>query len=257
MTNVIKLSDSANERLQVSASANEKGVQIFNSKDFGDVRVAEVDGNPMFCLIDLCRVLELRVDGVLPRLKEDGYKRIVVTDSLGRIQHAYFVNEQNMYKVIMRSDKPKAEPFQDWVCGEILPSIRKHGMYATEETIDKILNDPDFGIKLLTTLKEERAARIEAEKKNAILMHVNTTYNTATEIAKELNMKSANELNKALSKLKIQYKVGNTWVLYSQYSDKGYEHIKQETLDNGKVVYHRKFTQLGRDFILNLFNKNK
>ena len=69
MTNVIKLSDSANERLQVSATANEKGVQIFNSKDFGDVRVAEVDGNPMFCLIDLCRVLELRVDGVLPRLK--------------------------------------------------------------------------------------------------------------------------------------------------------------------------------------------
>ena len=128
-------------------------------------------------------------------------------------------------------------------------------MYATEDTIDKILNDPDFGIKLLTTLKEERVARIEAERKNAILMHVNTTY-TATEIAKELNMKSAKQLNNELSKRGIQYKIGNTWVLYSQYSNLGYEEIKQDTLDNGRVVYHRKFTQLGRDFILNIF-KNK
>lgn len=229
-------------------------VEIFKDERFGEVRVAMLNGEAMFCLSDLCRTLELRVDGVLPRLKKDGYNRIVVTDSLGREQQTYFINEQNMYKVIMRSDKPKAEPFQDWVCGEVLPSIRKHGMYATEDTIDKILNDPDFGIKLLTTLKEERAARIEAERKNAILMHVNTTY-TATEIAKELNLKSANELNKLLAEKKIQYKVGNTWVLYSQYSNLGYEEIKQETLDNGKVVYHRKFTQLGRDFILNTLKK--
>ena len=229
-------------------------VEIFKDERFGEVRVAMLNGEPMFCLSDLCRTLELRVDGVLPRLKKDGYNRIVVTDSLGREQQTYFINEQNMYKVIMRSDKPKAEPFQDWVCGEVLPSIRKHGMYATEDTIDKILNNPDFGIKLLTTLKEERAARIEAERKNAILMHVNTTY-TATEIAKELNLKSANELNKLLAEKKIQYKVGNTWVLYSQYSNLGYEEIKQETLDNGKVVYHRKFTQLGRDFILNTLKK--
>lgn len=230
-------------------------VEIFRNEKFGEVRVTKLNGEPMFCLSDLCKSLELRVDGVLPRLKKDGYNRIVVTDSLGREQQTYFVNEQNMYKVIMRSDKPQAEPFQDWVCGEVLPSIRKHGMYATEDTIDKILNDPDFGIKLLTTLKEERAARIEAERKNAILMHVNTTY-TATEIAKELNMKSAKQLNNELSKRGIQYKIGNTWVLYSQYSNLGYEEIKQDTLDNGKVVYHRKFTQLGRDFILNLF-KNK
>lgn len=229
-------------------------VEIFRNEKFGEVRVANLNGEPMFCLSDLCKSLELRVDGVLPRLKKDGYNRIVVTDSLGREQQTYFVNEQNMYKVIMRSDKPQAEPFQDWVCGEVLPSIRKHGVYATEYTIDKILNDPDFGIKLLTTLKEERAARIEAERKNAILMHVNDTY-TCTEIAKELNMKSARELNKALEKKKIQYKINNTWVFYSQYANKGYEEIKQETLDNGRVVYHRKFTQLGREFILNLFNK--
>lgn len=112
---------------------------------------------------------------------------------------------------------------------------------------------PQTYLEALKALVASEEKRLEAERKNAILMHVNTTY-TATEIAKELNMKSANELNKALSDMKIQYRIGKTWVLYSQYSNKGYEEIKQETLDNGKVVYHRKFTQLGRDFILGLFN---
>ena len=75
----------------------------------------------------------------------------------------------------------------------------------------------------------------------------------SSEIAKELNMRSANEFNKILSDLKIQYKVNNTWVLTAKYSNLGYESIKQNVLDNGKVVYDRKFTQLGRDFILELF----
>ena len=206
----------------------------------------------MFCLIDLCRALNLRTDGVLPRLKEGGYNQIVVTDSIGREQMTYFVNEQNMYRVIMRSDKKEAELFQDWVCGEVLPSIRKRGLYATEDTIDKILSDPDFGIKLLTELKEERKMRLDSERKNAILMHVNKTY-TMTEIAKELNLKSAIELNNKLTEMKIQFKTNKTWVLYSKYSNLGYEEIKQEILDNGRVVYHRKITQTGRDFIINLF----
>ena len=85
-------------------------------------------------------------------------------------------------------------------------------------------------------------------------MHVNKTY-TATEIAKELNMRSAQELNSRLGEMGIQFKVNNTWVFYSKYSNLGYEEVKQEVLDSGKVVYHRKFTQLGRDFILGLFNK--
>lgn len=229
-------------------------IEIFKDDRFGEVRVTKLNDEPMFCLSDVCKVLDLQVGATKNRLNEKGITLINTLTNGGK-QNLVYINEQNLYKVIMRSDKPQAEPFQDWVCGEVLPSIRKHGMYATEDTIDKILNDPDFGIKLLTTLKEERAARIEAERKNAILMHVNTTY-TATEIAKELNMKSAKQLNNELSKRGIQYKIGNTWVLYSQYSNLGYEEIKQDTLDNGRVVYHRKFTQLGRDFILNLF-KNK
>ena len=132
-----------------------------------------------------------------------------------------------------------AKRFKCWVTSEILPSIRKHGIYATDNVIDNILNNPDFGIQLLTKLKEERTARVEAERRNAILMHVNKTY-TVTEIAKELGLKSAIQLNKILAEKKIQYQVNGTWVMYSKYSDLGYEEIKQEVLDSGRVIYHRR-----------------
>jgi len=167
-----------------------------------------------------------------------------------------FIPENVFYRLAMKAKNETAEKFQEKVADEIIPSIRKHGIYATDNVIDQILNNPDFGIELLTRLKEERAARVEAEKKNAMLTHVNKTY-TMTEIAKELNLKSATELNKILAEKRIQYKVNDTWVLYSDYSNLGYEDIKQEVLDNGKVIYHRKITQLGREFILGLFNNGE
>ncbi len=154
----------------------------------------------------------------------------------------------------MKAKNETAEKFQALVADEIIPSIRKHGIYATDNVIDEILNNPDFGIELLTKLKEEREARIRAERKNEILTHVNKTY-TMTEIAKELNLKSAIKLNKILADNKIQYKVNGTWVFYSKYSNLGYEEIKQEVLDSGRVVYQRKITQLGREFILSLFEE--
>lgn len=131
-------------------------IQIFSNEQFGNIRIAGTSDNPLFCLADVWRVLELRVDGVIPRLKRGGYNRIVVTDSLGREQSTYFVNEQNLYKVIMRCDKKNAEPFQDWVCGEILPTIRKHGGYLTPAAIEKALTNPDFIIGLATQLKTEQ-----------------------------------------------------------------------------------------------------
>lgn len=165
-----------------------------------------------------------------------------------------FIPENIFYRLAMKAKNETAEKFQALVADEIIPSIRKNGMYATDNVIDEILNNPDFGIELLTKLKQERQARVEAERKNAILTHVNKTY-TMTEIAKELNLKSAIQLNKLLADKKIQYSVNGTWVLYSPYSSMGYEEIKQEILDNGKVIYHRRITQLGREFILQLFNE--
>ena len=152
-------------------------IQIFKNEAFGEVRVAGTSEKPLFCLADVCRVLEIKnTSDCKSRLKSDGVVLTEVIDSLGRTQEATFISEQNLYKVIMRSDKLQAEPFQDWVCGEVLPSIRKHGIYATDNVIDQILNNPDFGIELLTKLKEERSARIEAEKQVAVLTHVNKTY---------------------------------------------------------------------------------
>lgn len=164
-----------------------------------------------------------------------------------------FIPENIFYRLAMKAKNETAEKFQALVADEIIPSIRKNGIYATDNVIDEILNNPDFGIELLTKLKKERQARVEAERKNAILTHVNKTY-TMTEIAKELNLNSAIQLNKLLADRKIQYNVNGTWVLYSPYSSMGYEEIKQEILDSGKVIYHRRITQLGREFILQLFN---
>lgn len=173
--------------------------------------------------------------------------------TLGGIQESWCLTENGLYEVLMQSRKPIAKQFKKEV-KEILKTIRKHGIYATDNVIDNILNNPDFGIELLTKLKEERAARVEAERKNAILMHVNKTY-TITEIAKELGLKSAIQLNRILAEKKIQYQVNGTWVMFSQYSNCGYEEIKQEVLDSGKVIYHRRITQMGREFILDLFEK--
>lgn len=229
-------------------------VTVFNNEEFGKVRTTIIDGKPFFCMADVCKALEIgNVSQAKTRLNNDGVISNEVIDIMGRKQSANFVNESNLYKLIFQSRKESSERFTDWVTSEVLPSIRKNGIYATDNVIDNILNNPDFGIELLTRLKEERSARVEAERTNSILMHVNKTY-TMTEIAKEIGLKSATELNKILSDKKIQYKVNGTWVMYSDYSNCGYEEIKQDVLDNGRVIYHRKITQLGRKFILNLFD---
>ena len=140
-------------------------IQIFNNPQFGDIRTAGTADNPMFCLTDVCRVLELNnVTDARNRLKQDGLGQIEVIDKIGRKQMIYFMNEQNLYRLIMRSDKPQAEPFQDWVCGEVLPSIRKHGMYATEVTVKQILEDPDNFIQMMQAYQKERKERMAAQQ---------------------------------------------------------------------------------------------
>lgn len=232
-------------------------LQIFNNEEFGEIRAVTIDGEPWFVGKDVAEILgysntrKAIADHVDNEDKTDG---VTIRDSMGREQFPVLINESGLYALIFSSKLESAKRFKHWVTSEILPSIRTHGIYATDNVIDNILNNPDFGIELLTKLKEERAARVEAERKNAILTHVNKTY-TMTEIAKELNMKSAVQLNKLLAEKKIQYHVNGTWVMYSKYSDLGYEEIKQEVLDSGRVIYHRRITQIGREFILELFSE--
>lgn len=228
-----------------------KELQIFNNREFGQIRTIELEGKPYFMASDVAKALGY----IRPNDAINQHCRATVKHSTlisGKMQEVNFIGEGDMYRLITHSKLESAERFETWVFDEVLPSIRKHGIYATDNVIDNILNNPDFGIELLTKLKEERTARVEAEKKNAILTHINKTY-TMTEIAKELNMKSAVQLNKMLSEKKNQYHINGTWVMYSKYSDLGYEEIKQEVLDSGRVIYHRRITQLGREFILGLF----
>lgn len=101
-------------------------IKIFENEKFGKIRTAGTADNPYFCLADICKILEINnVTDVKNRLKKDGVDSIEVIDTLGRKQKACFINEQNLYKVIMRSDKPLAEPFQDWVCGDVLSTFVK------------------------------------------------------------------------------------------------------------------------------------
>lgn len=136
-------------------------VSIFKNESFGEVRVAGTSENPMFCLADICRVLDLQVTPTKNRLKQDGVSLIKVIDSLGREQEATFINEQNLYKVIMRSDKPQAEPFQDWVCGEVLPSIRKTGAYSAQPKTPQTYLE---ALKSLVAAEEEKE-RLQLEVK--------------------------------------------------------------------------------------------
>lgn len=229
--------------------------KIFQYED-KPVRVVINNGQPWWVAKDVCEVLEIvKYRDVLARFDDDERMSFPV-DTLGGRQNMICVNEPGLYRLMFVSNKEKAKRFQKWVTHEVLPTIRKHGIYANDNVIDQILNNPDFGIKLLTTLKEERQARLEVERTNNILMHVNKTY-TATEIAKELGFRSAIALNQDLAQKRIQFKQNNTWVLYSDYANRGYVDIKQEVLDNGKVIYHRRWTQLGREFLLKLYDNQK
>lgn len=181
---------------------NISGVECYEEKGIAYLRLENVAYGLGFIKTEAKNGKEytsVRWERVFGFLEEIGFDHKWAKDS--------YIPENIFYRLAMKAKNEVAEKFQAKIADKVIPSIRKHGIYATENVIDQILNNPDFGIELLTKLKEEREARVEAEKKNAILMHVNKTY-TATEISKELGLKSAVELNKMLeSKKKFNLKL--------------------------------------------------
>lgn len=138
-------------------------LRIFENPQFGKVRTSGTTDNPLFCLADVCNALGLQQGHVRERLD----KGVVSTEPLitaGGVQNANFVNEDGLYDVILDSRKPEAKAFRKWVTKEVLPSIRKHGAYMTDNIIERTLTDPDYLIQLATALKDERQKRIEAEQ---------------------------------------------------------------------------------------------
>lgn len=139
-------------------------ITIFNHPG-NNIRVmTDEQGEPLFVLKDICDALDLgNTSMVADRLSDDLCQTYPVPDRRGQVQQTWTVNEAGLYEVIIRSDKPEAIQFRRWVTSEVLPSIRKHGMYATESVVDAMLADPDVMIRTLTALKEERAKRAKAE----------------------------------------------------------------------------------------------
>lgn len=105
-------------------------MQVFNSERFGSIRTAEINGQPWFCLSDVCKPLGLKSYHCKERLKADGLVSTEGTDSMGRPRMMTFINEGNLYRTIFQSKKPEAEAFTDWVTEEVLPTLRKTGAYT-------------------------------------------------------------------------------------------------------------------------------
>ena len=234
-----------------------------------EVRTVTIDNNPYFSNADVCKILDINNPSqALKRLKQDGVITNEVIDGLGRKQDMKFVSESNLYKLIFQSKKKEAEAFTDWVTSEVLPAIRKHGLYA----IDDLLNNPDMAIAALQKLKEERRLRLQAQEeiaqKNQIIQELQpkaTYYDLVLQnkslvaisvIAKDYGM-SAKKMNKILHELKIQFKQGNTWLLYQKYAGKGYTQSKTHTIDADYSKMHTYWTQKGRLFLYDLLKNKK
>jgi anti-repressor protein len=126
-------------------------LQVFKNEQFGEIRISLQDNEPWMCLSDLCSVLELTTPSkVKERLNQKGVSSIPTLTN-GGTQNLIYINEGNLYKVIFQSRKPEAEKFTDWVTTEVLPSIRKHGMYSKDELLD----NPDLLLDVVNKYKNE------------------------------------------------------------------------------------------------------
>ena len=245
-------------------------IRIFNYNSV-EVRTIQNDGEPWFVLKDVCNVLHIgNSRDVVARLDQDE-KGVGQIDTLGGKQEMTIINESGLYNVILRSDKPEAKPFRKWVTSEVLPTIRRHGMYATPDTVEKMLADPDTTIKLLETIKQERAARMaleakaEADKPKVLFADAVSASHTSIlvgDLAKLLRQNGVeigqNRLFSFLREKGYLCSQGERYNLPTQRSmDRGWFQVKETTINqpNGSVRITRtvKVTGKGQQYFINLF----
>lgn len=245
-------------------------LKIFENPAFGSIRTTEDNGKVLFCGADVARALGYvdTAKAIKTHCKENGWANRPVIDSMGREQQAKFIDEGNLYRLITHSKLPEAEKFESWVFDDVLPSIRKHGMYATEE----LIANPDIAIAAFMALKEERertqklTETVAVQEQQISELQPKASYYdvvlnckdlvSVSEIAKDYG-KSAKWLNEKLHELKVQFKQGKKiWLLYQKYAEKGYTSTKTQTFNgsDGKVhsKVHTYWTQKGRLFIYDL-----
>jgi len=232
-----------------------------------EVRMIEQNNEPWFVGKDVAEVLgySRARDAIAAHIDQEDKKGAPIHSDLGGTQQMTIINESGLYSLILKSNMPNAKKFKRWVTSEVIPSIRKHGMYANEATLDKLLSDPDTAIKLLETIKEEREQRLIAEQRvNELqpkatyydLILQNKTLLSVSQIAKDYGM-SATKLNAVLHELGVQYKQGGTWLLYQGHANKGYTQSTTHIIDDGRSKLLTKWTQAGRLFIYDLLKDNE
>lgn len=222
---------------------------------------------PLFLAKDVAEWIEHSKPSIMVDTVDEDEKLRETIFTSGQNREVWFLTENGLYEVLMQSRKPLAKEFKKKV-KEILKSIRKHGLYA----IDDLLENPDMAIAALQKLKEERQLRLKAQEevaqKNQIIQELqpkasyydlvlqNKSLVAISVIAKDYGM-SAKKLNKILHELKIQFKQGNTWLLYQKYAGKGYTQSKTHTIDADYSKMHTYWTQKGRLFLYDLLKNKK
>ena len=135
-------------------------MKLFENPEFGAIRTVEVGGEPWLVGKDVAQALGYSdTSDALKRHVDPEDKLTRRFADSGQSREMYIINESGLYSLVLSSKLPGAKKFKRWVTSEVLPSIRKHGAYMTSDTIDKMINSPEFGIKLLTALRDEQDKR--------------------------------------------------------------------------------------------------
>lgn len=242
-------------------------VQIFNNDEFGSVRTLTINDEPWFVGKDVAEILGYSNPQKAIRDHVDTEDKTVNESFTVNGTKGLLINESGLYSLILSSKMPKAKQFKRWVTSEILPAIRKHGVYA----VDEVLANPDMLISALTELKKERARSKELTNTIAVKdqqiaeMQPKASYYdlvlnckdlvSISVIAKDYGW-SARRMNNYLHEKKVQYKKGKIWLLYQKYAEKGYTSTKTQTFagtdGNTHTSVHTYWTQAGRLFIYDL-----
>lgn len=246
-------------------------IMVFSNADFGEIRTLNWDGEPWFVGKDAAAVLGYSNPQKAIRDHVDHEDRTVNESFTVNGTALNLINESGLYSLIIGSKLPSARKFKRWFTSEVLPAIRRHGMYA----VDDLLENPDLAIQAFTALKEEREKRKALEAKTAeqaqliremqpkatyydIVLHCKDLV-TVNTIAKDYG-KSAVWLNKWLYEHSIQYKQGKMWHLYQRYADKGYTQSKTYAIPSELADAHAKaltcWTPKGRLFIYEQLKAN-
>ena len=246
-------------------------LQIFKNEAFGKVRTVLQNGEPWFVAKDVCDCLSIgNYRDAVSRLDDDERGSVEV-DTLGGKQGMTAVNEYGLYNLVLSSRKPEAKEFKRWITHEVIPAIRKHGAYMTEDTIKKALTSPDFLIQLATELKEEQAARraaeaqIEANKPKVIFADAVSTAHTSIligDLAKFIRQNGkeigGKRLFEWLRNNNYLIKSGSSRNMPTQYSmELGLFEVMERAINNPdgsiRVTKTTKVTGKGQQYFINKF----